>query len=86
MIFVDENPQRFLLSKECGLGSYGYNCHKQPTKEELEVIEKTKRVLEKIPQDKRYLVKDALSRYNATISSCDEGFNPESIPPGGIYG
>ena len=82
VMFVNGNPQRFLLSKECGLDSYGYNCHKQLTKEELEVIEKTKRLLEKIPQDKRYLVKDALSRYNATISSCDEGFNPESIPPG----
>ena len=82
LAFVDNHPQRFLNFKECNLGSYGYNCRRQPTKEELKVIEKTKELLQKIPEDKRYLVEDALLSYNATIHSCSEELNFKGIPPG----
>ncbi len=81
MRFVDKNPRRFLLSKKCSLDTYGYSCPRNPTEKELQVINKTMEVLEMIPEDKRYLVKDALSRYNNTIHECDSGYL-ESIPPG----
>ena len=82
LAFVDSHPQRFLNFKECNLGSYGYNCRRQPTREELRVIEKTKELLQKIPEDKRYLVEDALLSYNATIHSCSEELKFKGIPPG----
>ncbi len=82
MMFVDGNPRRFLLFKECDITMYGYSCTKEPTEEELEVINRTKELLKEIPEDKKYLVEDALSSYNTTVSSCNELFNPESIPPG----
>ncbi|GAB6102207.1 hypothetical protein JCM16138_14300 [Thermococcus atlanticus] len=81
MRFVDENPRRFLLSKKCSLDSYGYSCPRNPTEKELQVINKTEELLKGIPEDKRYLVKDALSRYNTTIHECDSGYL-ESVPPG----
>lgn len=79
--FVDENPQKFLLSRKCSLDAYGYNCRRNPTEKELQVINRTREVLKQIPADKRYPVKEALSRYNTTIHECDSGY-PESIPPG----
>ncbi|WP_048148024.1 hypothetical protein [Palaeococcus ferrophilus] len=78
--FTGYVPGRFLQSKKCYLDTYGYKCPPSVTPKELSVINETRKIIQEITADKRYLVERALSQYNLTLMSCDRQHS--SFPPG----